>query len=232
MSTQNKLVFDIETIGKNFDELDEISKDFMLKYTEGSEEEQEVKEGTAFYPLTGEIVVIGMLNPDTNQGKILVNVNQSVELPNELEPGITVEKGSEKEIIEKFWETAKSYEAFVSFYGRGFDVPFLMIRSAILGIKPSKNLLANRYLNLQPSYAKHIDLADQLSFYGASRKKFNLHMWSKAFGIDSPKDKGITGDNVTALYSEGKILDIAKYNLGDLKSTAKLYEYWEKYLST
>ena len=226
----SKLVFDIETIGNDFESLDEMSKEHLLKYAEDENEEKEIKEGTAFYPLTGEIVVIGMLNPDTGQGKLLVRNEKVSDLPSELEPGILLEQGSEKEILEKFWETIKSYDNFISFYGRGFDMPFIMIRSAILGVKPSKNLLANRYLNLQPFNSKHIDLYDQLSFYGAARKNFPLHMWSKVFGIDSPKEQGVTGDNVTALYSENKLKDIADYNLRDLKATAELYRRWEEFL--
>lgn len=225
-----KIVFDIETIGNDFGSLDELSQAHLLKYAEDQEAENEIKEGTAFYPLTGEVVVIGMLNPETNQGKILTRNDKKADLPVELETGISVEQGSEKEILEKFWQTANQFDNFITFYGRGFDVPFLMIRSAILGVKPSKNLLANRYLNLQPINAKHIDLYDQLSFYGAARKTFPLHMWSKVFGIDSPKEQGVTGDNVTALYSENKVLDIVKYNLRDLKATAELFRRWEKYL--
>ncbi len=105
------------------------------------------------------------------------------------------------------------------------------IRSAIFGIKPSKNLLSNRYLNSQPFGIKHIDLADQLTFYGATRNHFPLHMWSKAFGIESPKEQGVTGDDVTGLYKENKLLEIVEYNLRDLKSTAELYRRWDKYLN-
>ncbi|BCX16070.1 MAG: hypothetical protein KatS3mg098_299 [Candidatus Parcubacteria bacterium] len=225
-----KLVFDIETAGKEFESLDVISQDFMLKYAESDEEEERVKEGTSFYPLTGEVVAIGVLNPDSGQGAVFVQ-SEDKNLPSILEEGISLEKGSEKEILEKFWEVAKFYNVFISFNGRRFDIPFLMIRSAILGVKPSKNLLANRYLSSQPQEAKHIDLFDQLSFYGASRKNFPLHMWTKAFGIKSPKEDGISGNDITALYREGKILEIAKYNLEDLKSTAELYRFWEKYLN-
>jgi DNA polymerase elongation subunit (family B) len=225
-----KLVLDIETAGNDFNDLDEISKAHLLKYAEGQDEEDEIKEGTAFYPLTGEVVVIGMLNPDSGQGKVLVRNDKQIELPSELESGVSLEQGSEKEILEKFWETVKQFDIFITFYGRGFDIPFLMIRSAICGVKPSKNLLANRYLNLQPFNAKHIDLYDQLSFYGASRKNFPLHMWSKVFGIESPKEQGVTGNDVTSLYKEGKILDIAKYNLRDLKSTSELYRKWEGFI--
>lgn len=227
-----KLVFDIETIGNDFNGLDEMSKEYMLKYAEDDEERDNIKESLGFYPLTGEAVVIGILNPETQGGCVFVqNDKNKTKLPAEIDKGIKVEEGSEKEILEKFWETIKSYNCFISFNGRGFDVPFLMTRSAILGIKPTKNLMSNRYLSLQQQSAKHIDLFDQMTFYGAVRKKFNLHMWTRAFGIKSPKEEGITGYDVTDLFKKGDILKIAEYNLRDLRSTAELYEKWEKYMN-
>ena len=71
---------------------------------------------------------------------------------------------------------------------------------------------------------------DQLSFYGARRKKENLHLWARAFGIKSPKSEGITGDDVSRLFKEEKYEDIARYNKSDLIATKELYDYWDKYL--
>ncbi len=237
-----KLIFDIETIGVDFESLDKISQEYLLQYTESEEEEKETKEKLGFYPLTGEIVAIGILNPDTNKGAVYLRTDdRRLTTNNQLEEdspaealaeeGINIETGNEKEIIEKFWEIVKSYNYFISFNGRSFDVPFLMIRSAILDIKPTKNLMSNRYLTSQAYGALHVDLLDQLTFYGAARKKFNLHFWTKSFGIKSPKEEGITGDDVGRLYKEEKFLEIAKYNLGDLKATKELYEKWDKYLN-
>lgn len=231
--TSQKLVFDIETIGVEFESLDKISQEYIEKYTESEDELEEAKGRLSFSPLTGEIVAIGILNPDTNKGAIYLKkfpISNS-QFPKEIEDEIKVETGDEKQIIEKFWEIIKPYNYFISFNGRTFDVPFLMIRSAILGVKPTKNLMSNRYLSSQKYDAIHVDLLDQLTFYGAVRKKFNLHFWTKAFGIKSPKEEGITGDDVSRLYKEGKLLEIAKYNLGDLKATKELYEKWEKYLN-
>ena len=56
-------------------------------------------------------------------------------------------------------------------------------------------------------------------------------MLSRAFGIKSPKDSGVMGDDVTKLFREGKYLDIARYNVGDLWATKELYDYWKKYLA-
>lgn len=227
----SSLVFDIETSGQNFSELDPISQEYMLKYAEDEEEEASIKDQLSFYPLTGSVVAIGMLNPETDQGMVLMQEKKGIEIPELLEEGITAWSGSEKEMLEKFWELAKKYSRFITYNGRGFDVPFLMIRSAILGVTPSKNLLSNRYLSLQRKEALHIDLCDQLSFYGASRKKFTLHMWTKAFGIASPKEDGVDGEDVTRLFNEGKLEDIARYNVRDIKATAQLYDYWDKYLN-
>ena len=227
-----KLVFDIETIGVDFNSLDKISQDYLLQYAEDEEEENKIKEQLGFSPLTGEIVAIGILNPDTMKGAIYLKANGKSQIANnELGEGIIVGFGTEKEILEKFWETVKSHNYFISFNGRGFDVPFLMIRSAILGVKPSKNLLSNRYLNSQKWDSVHVDLADQFTFYSAFRQRSNLHMFAKAFGVKSPKEQGIDGYEVGNLYKEGKLLEIAKYNLGDLRATKELYEKWHRYLN-
>jgi len=74
-----------------------------------------------------------------------------------------------------------------------------MMRSAINKIKPTKNLITSRY-----DKKLHIDLLEQLTYYGLT-KKFNLDFYCKAFGIDSPKSKGISGMDVKNLYEAGKI---------------------------
>jgi predicted PolB exonuclease-like 3'-5' exonuclease len=129
------------------------------------------------------------------------------------------------------WQGVLNYQEFVTFNGREFDMPFLMIRSAVHKIKPTKNLLSNRYVSSQLFNAKHVDLCDQLSFYGSVRRKCSLHLATRAFGIESPKAGGVSGDDVADLFREQKFLDIAKYNVGDLVATKKLYDYWKEYLN-
>lgn len=233
----NKIIFDIETVGENFDELDITTQDVLTRWIKkefGSNDEyqealRDVKEGLGFSPLTGEIVAIGVLDCEKNKGVVYFQ-SPGEDMKEIEENGIKYKPMSEKEMLESFWNGAKNYEEFVSFNGRAFDVPFLMVRSAIHSIRPTKDLMSNRYVNSQKFASKHIDLLDQLTFYGAVRKKGNLHLWSRAFGIESPKAQGITGDDVSRLFKEKKFLDIAKYNVGDLMATKKLYEYWEKYI--
>jgi hypothetical protein len=236
MST-SKLIFDIETVGAEFDSLDQITQDALTHWIKKeSENEQEyeeslkeLKDGLGFSPLTGEIVVIGTLDSEKNQGGIYFQA-PGKNIDEFTEDSIRFKQMTEKEMLEHFWTIANKYNEFISFNGRSFDGPFLMIRSAVHGITPTKNLSESRYFYQQKSCV-HIDLIDQLSFYGNMRKKGSLHLWSNLFGIKSPKAEGITGDNVKELFKNEKFLEIAKYNLGDLRATKELYEKWNKYLN-
>lgn len=232
-----KLVFDIETIGEEFDELDATTQSALtgwIRKESGSDAEykkalKDLKEGLGFSPLTGSIVAIGVLDCERNIGVVYFQAPGKT-IPESEENGMKFEQMTEKDMLEHFWEGAKKYQEFISFNGRTFDVPFLMIRSAIHGIRPSKDLMSNRYVGSQKYEAKHIDLLDQLSFYGAVRRKGSLHLWSRAFGVPSPKAQGVTGDDVKTLFKKEKFLEIAKYNVGDLVATYQLYDYWEKFL--
>lgn len=231
------LIFDIETIGENFDSLDETTQEVLTRWIkkESANEDdykmalEELKNGLGFSPLTGEIVAIGVLDYEKNSGVVYFQA-PGEKIKSFEDGGITFKQMTEKEMIENFWQGADQYQNFVTFNGRGFDIPFLMIRSAIYKIRPTKDLMSNRYLNSQKYDAKNIDLLDQLTFYGAVRRRGGLHLWSRAFGIKSPKSEGITGDDVSRLFKEKKFKEIAKYNVGDLVATKELYDYWLKYL--
>ncbi|HLD60889.1 MAG TPA: ribonuclease H-like domain-containing protein [Patescibacteria group bacterium] len=231
-----KLIFDIETVGENFDELDATTQDVLTRWirkessseAEYQEALEELKDGLGFSPLTGEIVAIGVLDHEKQKGAVYFQAPGEQIIESE-ENGIKFKQMTEKEMLESFWNGAKNYQEFISFNGRSFDAPFLMIRSAIYGIRPTKDLMEGRYLYQQRT-ARHIDLLDQLTFYGAVRRKGSLHLWSRAFNIESPKAHGVTGDDVGPLFKAKKYLDIAKYNVGDLLATQQLYERWEKYI--
>ncbi|OHA48975.1 MAG: hypothetical protein A2Z62_01375 [Candidatus Terrybacteria bacterium RIFCSPLOWO2_02_42_20] len=232
-----KLIFDIETIGENFDELDIATQEVLTKWIKKdseSEEEyvkalEELKSGLGFSPLTGQIVAIGVLDYDKNQGVVYFQA-PGENLKEFQEENITFKPCSEKEMLENFWKGAEKYNEFITFNGRSFDAPFLAVRSAVHKIKTSKDLMSNRYLSSQRFGATHIDLFDQLTFYGATRRKGGLHLWCRAFGIISPKAQGVTGDDVAQLFKEKKYKEIARYNVGDLMATKELYDYWKNYI--
>ncbi len=218
-----RIIFDIETAGKDLDTLDAPVQDYLLRNATSQDEKKEVEDSLSFYPLTAEIITIGMFDPDKRNGFIFFQNNSDPTLPFE-EDGCTFETGTEKEIIQKFWNTIQHYNQFITFNGRSFDCPFILIRSAVHHIRPNRELLPYRYGDI------HIDLLDQLSFYGAFRRRFSLDMWCRTFGIKSPKEEGITGYEVKGLYKAGKHLDIARYCAGDLRATADLFLIWEKYI--
>lgn len=219
----SRIIFDIETVGKDFESLDKTSQEYLLRWADTEDDIKEVKESLSFYPLTGEIVAIGMLNPDTMKGAVYFQTPADSLLPFE-EEGINFHPGTEKDIIRKFWDVIKGYDYIITFNGRAFDCPFIMIRSAVHKLKPSRDLMPNRY------NGAHIDLLDQLTFFGASRRRFSLDMWCRTFGIKSPKSDGITGYEVKDVYMSGRYIDIAKYCIGDLRATKELLTYWDNYI--
>ncbi len=231
-SNLNKLVFDVETAGEKFEDLDKTTQELLeLRFKRTAKDDAELelaKQRLSFYPETCQIVCIGMMNPDTDKG---VAYYQGKEPQASNQDGVQyVPCVTEKDLLEHFWDDAARYEEFISFNGNTFDVPMIMLRSAVQGIRPSKNLAVNRYLNLQPANLKHVDLFDQLSFYNARWGGLGLHFWSRAFGIASPKEGEISGDKVTEAFYAGRGKEIAMYCMDDVKATAKLYEQWTKFL--
>ncbi|RJQ51438.1 MAG: 3'-5' exonuclease [Nitrospiraceae bacterium] len=218
-----KIVIDIETVGRDFESLDNISKEYLLKYAETEEDVKAAKEGLGFSPLTGEIVAIGMLNPETNNGAVYFQSPEILQEPLK-ENGIEFVPDTEAGILRRFWEAVRHYDQIITFNGRGFDAPFIILRSAIHKIKPAKELMPARYS------LSHVDLLDVLTYYGSVRRKFSLHMWCKAFGIKSPKEDGVSGYEVRDLFLKREYLTIARYCTGDLYATKELFEYWNEYV--
>lgn len=231
------LIIDIETIGSDFDALDEVTQQSLTRWIERQADNDELKynvllrdlkEGLGFSPLTGEIVAIGVFDTEKNKGVVFYQA-PDVEQEDFSDANFTFKARTEEEMLQAFWKGVLRYKTFVTFNGRQFDLPFLMIRSGVKKVRPSLNLMTNRYLNYQGNKTQHIDLFDQLSFYGAVRRKGSLHLFCRAFGIKSPKEDGITGDDVGRLFKEKQYKEIAEYNSWDLVATQELYDTWKKY---
>jgi 3'-5' exonuclease len=220
----NRVVFDIETLGFPLESFDEAQQEYLMRFAKTEEEREEALLKLSLTPFTAQIVAIAMLNPDSRQGKVFYQD------PNG-KPGFSDDglvefvPGSEVSLLTEFWKTVARYGQFITFNGRGFDCPFLMLRSAILGIKPTRNLMPYRY-----AFNEHCDLLEQLTFYGAFRK-FNLDFYCKSFGIKSPKSEGISGADVGPLFQQERHRDIATYCLADVQATAELFQRWQSLLA-
>ena len=233
ISNRNILIFDIETVGDSISDFDEDTQNYLTKYADTEEKRLEVIEQFVFNPLTSKIAAIGMMDHKTEKGCVLVNSEGQFEFKNTHE-GFTYLTGSEKDIISKFWEiiSAKNYNLIVTFNGRDFDCPFMMLRSLYYKIKPGLNLMKGSDYTFRDM---HIDLLKELTFYSntmrGARRKFTLDFYCRRFGIHSPKQDGVTGDIVGQLFAEKKLQEIADYCIGDVKAENELFKFWNEYFN-
>ncbi len=243
------LVFDIETIPSEWDSFSESQQEYLLRRANNEEEIEQKKRELALSPLTAKVVCIGMqlveivdYNASEQQDKYAIKKAIAYSLDESMEDGESQEVNladgslcyltSEKTLLEKFWKIFSKYPKahLISFNGRTFDAPFLMLRSAKMGVRPSRNLMTGTKFN----YPLHTDLIDELCFYmpsqsGATRR-YNFDFFTRAFGITSPKEAGVDGSKVAEYFSDGRINEISEYCLRDVKATWELFLYWEKYL--
>ena len=239
----NTLIFDIETVPLDFEtSFDDAQKEYLLRGSASDEEREQRKGYGALNPLTGKVVCIGTLVPETQKGSALYLASEASEEIVEHD-GYTFGYKSytdEATLLKHFWSGMEGkYQSVVTFNGRSFDCPFLMLRSAALGIRPSVNMMAGTRWEFKIGGAsgdryggvEHIDLQDKLCFnmgfdkFGPTRK-FNLDFYTKAFGIASPKSKTIAGDKVPIFFAEGRSREIAEYCMRDVRATSELYEKW------
>lgn len=213
------LVFDIETVGKNFEELDEKEQRYLLDNLEKYEEDKKkVKLKTGLYPIFGTVCSVGCYNPDSGKGVVLIVSDK------ELKPAKDSFEykifSNETELLKAFWEIAQKYEIFVSYNGESFDFPYLIIRSGIMKIKVP--------IEIKRYGENHIDLMNKIK---QNNHSFKLEFLCRAFGIEDPKRQGVDGGEVDGLYKSGKHQEIADYSVRDVVATSELYKIWKEYMS-
>lgn len=218
------VVIDIETAGLPWDELDDAQKTYLLKNAKTEDERARLPEMLSLWPFTGRIIVIAMLNPDTGRGRIWYEKSDGRAEEKSADGLFTFIGDNEAVCLTEFWKAMRRFQRFVTFNGRCFDGPFLMLRSAALGIPVTRNLVGYRY-----SVRPHTDLLEVLSFFGASRK-WNLDFACKSFGVASPKEQGLDGFAVGHYYRAGRLREIALYCRRDVEATASLFQRLEKTL--
>ncbi|TNE32717.1 3'-5' exonuclease [bacterium] len=236
------IVFDIETASLDFDSFSESQQEYLIRGAVTDEEIEQKKFMLGLYPFTAQVVCIGLQLMEGYNGKYeikneaafstLPDYNDEEGKEIKLESGKQCLLYTERGLLDQFWKIITKYNdaTLISFNGRSFDVPFLMLRSALLQIRPSRNLMNGTKWN----YPGHIDLIDELSFYNPSpysaSKRFNFDFYTRAFGITSPKSAGIDGSMVSELYNNGEIATISDYCLRDINATWELFLVWQKYL--
>ncbi len=233
------LVFDIETSSQPLENFDEIQQEYLFRdaFKISDPAEREAKQSDilrqfSLWPFTGKVVCIAMLNAHTARGKVLFIADDFEKEGGEPGPVEFVPCMDEAELLAAFWEIARRYDSIVTFNGRGFDVPFIYLRSALLNVPVSRKDWLGYRFQTDP----HCDLAEQLTFYSVSgregaARRFNLDFYCKVFGIESPKAGGVTGMDINNLVAAGSFREIAEYCLRDVKATALLYQIWHERLA-
>jgi 3'-5' exonuclease len=213
------MVFDIETVGKKFEELDEVEQDYLLNNLErATEDKEEVKTKTGLYSIFGKVCAIGAFNPGTKKGIVLLLGEKDLKPKKENYTYKIFE--TEKDLLTEFWKISKEYELFVTFNGDNFDFPYLIIRSGINRVKVPFEV--KRWES-----DKFIDLFNKIK----QSHGFKLEMLCKAFGIDNPKEDGVHGGDVNNLFYKKDFQKIADYVARDAYSTSQLYMIWKEYMS-
>ena len=235
-----KLIFDIETSALPLEQFDAVQQEYLFREAEHMPDpaaratrREEIHRQFSLWPLTGQVVCIAMQNADSLKGKVLFLAEDSDDAKGVQEGAVEFQPcPDEAVLLTEFWEVAVHYDSVITFNGRGFDVPFIYLRSALLKVEVSrKDWLGYRY-QVEP----HCDLLEQLTFYNISgrdgaARRFNLDFYCKAFGIESPKSHGVTGMDVGRMVTEGKGREIGEYCMRDVQATLALYNIWQKRLA-
>jgi len=241
---KHHIIFDFETVALPYDDFDEAQREYLVRGAATDEEKQKKIGEMALSPLTAKIVCVGLIILEETKDNDLVEIfrgafvtddslpdGEYVPMPASTEHTKIV-CCNERSAIQRFWNALDKYKNghLISFNGRNFDAPFIMLRSALLRLHPSRNLMEGTRYN----YRYHTDLIDELTFYERSSygpmKRYNFDFYTKAFGITSPKADGVDGSKVGELYAQGQLAAIADYCLRDVQATWELYCVWAEYL--
>ncbi len=220
------IVFDVETIGTAHEDLPGSVQEYLVRRAKSPEEAEVLKRQTGLSPMTGEVACVVLHRTETGKSLALTRPGTQTAPGGDQPRFETFEH--ERDLLLRFWQIMEKAPraVVVTFNGRSFDVPFLMVRSGIREVRVARDLLGNRYQT-----STHVDLYDQLRFQGASSSPpFNLDLACHAFGIPTPKSEEAHGYKVQEMWLEGRGVDIAQYCHGDVLATAELYRRWQEFI--
>ena len=202
------LVVDIETVGLDEDQIPARALEILfgsLCHPDAGEDafeerRREAVERFGLDPTTGRIVCIGLLDVESTCKEAYYGTD-------------------EKMLLTSFWEylARTQPELFVTFNGKSFDFPYIIIRSAILELMPSMALPIQRYTT-----RPHFDVREVLAGNDRHRRG-TLDYFCAVFGIPSPKS-GLDGSRIGDAFRAGRHEEIGRYCLADCQATAALYE--------
>jgi len=118
---------------------------------------------------------------------------------------------------------ASKRPTIVTWNGRGFDLPALMLRSFRHGLNLNW-YFGTRDYRYRYSEEKHLDLMDAMADYGAVRS-MKLDAIATLAGLPGKHDD-MDGSKVAGMFDEGRIAEIAQYCTSDTVQTAFVFMRW------
>jgi len=200
---------DISLVKQNY----EITQDDEILICEEAFDSQEEKTGSSFLPVPfHQVVSISAVIADEFGNLVKVGSFKGL---------------NEEELISDFFKFIDSKKPkLISFNGRNFDLPMLMIRALKYNLSlPAYFDNTNKWENYRSRYSEnfHIDLIEVLGSYGAVRG-LKLDVLSQMAGLPGKYD--VHGDEVYRLYFDGELKKIEEYCESDTLNT---YWLWLKY---
>lgn len=126
-------------------------------------------------------------------------------------------RGTEKDMLVKFWELASASDLVVGHNVFDFDLPFIYQRSVVHGVKPSRDLFPRRY-----SADVVFDTYHEWTKWHREHRPGSLDYLADVMGLPTSK-QGIDGSQVYDYYLLGKQDEIVKYCQRDVELTRKIY---------
>jgi hypothetical protein len=172
-------------------------------------------------PWTGMVCCVCLYSPELKAGWALY-LGKPSQAPKT--DGFTcVAYGTEADLIRAFWGILNRHPnaRVVGFNSRRFDSQFMFVRSYVHDIECTMNLAPYRF-----STKEHLDLYDALGSWGVGQVP-SLDVVSQIAGIDSSKGE-MTGAKVQEFYDAGRMDDIVRYCIRDVRCEAEHMARWER----
>lgn len=168
------------------------------------------RRGSDFFPITLHVpisIAIGSVGDD--------HALRSID-------SLALDNYSEEALAREFWSRAERFSGcMVSFNGRRFDLPVLELAALRHGISAPMHFGEESLARHRYSPARHFDLMDYLTNYGAVPLPGGINLLLKMIGM--PGKRGMNGSMVQEYFEAGRLDEIHRYCRSDVVQTYFLF---------